>query len=179
MSTLEPFLNTIGRNKKKSDMKFKWQIYRFYWFVKIDLFFGIHCWVCRLTQIVIFCKTYYSDAINKHCQRHNGPEGWVHITESRSSINFKISTKHQHLDYKAKVKILTKPSFRILTKIQLRNFNQTSAAKYWPNFSFKIRLNLNLKILTKVLKVWTKVKLYDQTSASKSATNCWQQDPHH
>ena len=43
MSTLEPFLNTIERNKKKSDMKFKWQIYRFYWFVKIDLFFGIHC----------------------------------------------------------------------------------------------------------------------------------------
>ena len=47
----------------------------------------------------------------KHCQRHNGPEGWVHITkshftnlehitisESRLSINFKISTKQQHLD---------------------------------------------------------------------------------
>ena len=54
----------------------------------------------------------------KHCQKHNGPEGWVlitkvtslgHITssytnldqtfsESRSSTNFKISTKHQHLD---------------------------------------------------------------------------------
>ena len=43
----------------------------------------------------------------KHCQRHNRPEGWVHITssntnldqisssESRLSINF--STKHQHL----------------------------------------------------------------------------------
>ena len=47
--------------------------------------------------------------ILKHCQRHNGPEGWVHITssntnldqisssESRPSINFKISTKHQPL----------------------------------------------------------------------------------
>ena len=34
----------------------------------------------------------------KHCQRHNGPEGWVHITEYRLSINFKISTKHQHLN---------------------------------------------------------------------------------
>ena len=55
----------------------------------------------------------------KHCQRHNGPEDWVHLTkvtswghitnsntnldqisssESRPSINFKISTKHQHLD---------------------------------------------------------------------------------
>ena len=80
----------------------------------------------------------------KHCQRHNGPEGWVHITESRSSINFKISTKHQHLDYKAKVKILTKPSFRILTKIHLRNINQTPAAKHWPNFSFKILPELQL-----------------------------------
>ena len=54
----------------------------------------------------------------KHCQRHNGPEGWVlltkltslgHITssntnldqtssESRPCINFKISTKHHHFD---------------------------------------------------------------------------------
>ena len=40
---------------------------------------------------------------------------------------------------------MTKPSFGILTKIQLRNLNQASAAKYWQNFSFKI--------LTKVLKV--------------------------
>ena len=55
----------------------------------------------------------------KHCQRHNGPEDWVPLTkvtswghiknwntnldqisfsESRPSINFKISSKHQHLD---------------------------------------------------------------------------------
>ena len=44
----------------------------------------------------------------KHCQRHNGPEGWVHIkssytnldqissSESRTGVNFKISTKHEH-----------------------------------------------------------------------------------
>ena len=43
----------------------------------------------------------------KQCQRHNWPEGWVHITssitnldhisssESRPSINFIISSKHQ------------------------------------------------------------------------------------
>ena len=56
--------------------------------------------------------------ILKHCQRHNGPKGWVlltkltsfgHITssytnldqtssESWPSTNFKISTKHQHFD---------------------------------------------------------------------------------
>ena len=50
---------------------------------------------------------------------------------SKSQPNISISTE-------LKPKIFTKPSFRILTKIQLRNLNQTSAAKYWPNFSFKI-----------------------------------------
>ena len=51
------------------------------------------------------CELWYM----KHCQRHNGPEGWVHIkssntnldqissSESRPSINFKITTKHQPL----------------------------------------------------------------------------------
>ena len=32
-------------------------------------------------------------------------------------------------------------------KIQLRNLNQTSAAKYWPNFSFKISPELQLQNL--------------------------------
>ena len=40
---------------------------------------------------------------------------------SKSQPNISISTKH---------KILTKPSFRILTKIRLRSLNQTPAAKY-------------------------------------------------
>ena len=35
-------------------------------------------------------------------------------------------------------KILTKPSFRISTKIKLHNLHQASTAKYWPKFSFKI-----------------------------------------
>ena len=47
----------------------------------------------------------------EHCQRHKGPKGWVPLTKvtllgyikflhksSRPSINFKISTKHQHFD---------------------------------------------------------------------------------
>ena len=54
-----------------------------------------------------------------------------------------------------------------------------SAAKYWPNFSFKISANFNFKILTKVLKGWTKSEGYGQTWTSKSATNCCQHDPHH
>ena len=62
---------------------------------------------------------YISDPVQKHCQRHNGPEDWVHLTkvtswvhitnsntyldqisssESRPSIDFKISTKHRRLN---------------------------------------------------------------------------------
>ena len=86
--------------------------------------------------------------LQKHCQRHNGPEGWVDSIsqvphKSWQNFNFGISIKHwlQNLNQnnsistKLKLKILTKPSFIILTKIQLRNLNQTSAA--------------NLRILTK------------------------------
>ena len=78
----------------------------------------------------------------KHCQRNNGPEGWVlltkvtslgHITssytnldqtssESRPSTNFKISTKHQHL-------------------------NKTY--KSWPNLASESRPRLNFITKTK------------------------------
>ena len=59
---------------------------------------------------------------------------------------------------------LTKPSFRILTRIQLRNLNQTSTVKYWPNFSLNLAWTSTSKSWPNlVLKVWTKVKLYDQT----------------
>ena len=63
---------------------------------------------------------------------------------SKSQPNISISTK-------CKLKILAKPSFRILTKIKLRNLNQTSAAKYWPNFSFKISPDSQLQNLDQTL----------------------------
>ena len=106
----------------------------------------------------------------KHCQRHNGPEGWVHITrsqytvhrhiehitisESRLSINFKISTKHRpNLKLRSWLNLASEywPRFNFVTstKHQQQNTDQTSASKS--------RLNFNFKILTKVLKVWTKV----------------------
>ena len=76
----------------------------------------------------------------KHCQRHNGPEGWTLLTkvtalghiescctnidqilssESQPSINFEISTKHQH-------------------------FNYTLTSKSWPNLASESRPKLNL-----------------------------------
>ena len=48
-----------------------------------------------------------------------------------------------------KFKILTKPGFRISTKIQLHYHFKTSAAKYWTNSCFKSCLNFNFKILTR------------------------------
>ena len=57
--------------------------------------------------------------------------------ESRPSVNYKISIKHQHLNLN--FKILTKPSFRISTKNNLHNLSQGSAAKYWLNLSAQLQ----------------------------------------
>ena len=54
----------------------------------------------------------------------------ISSSESRPSTNFKISTKHQPFDKTyTNLQILTKPSLRILTKIELHNHNQASVAK--------------------------------------------------
>ena len=126
-----------------------------------------------------FCKLESNNSLNwttsgragiswvciKHCQRHNGPEGWVHLAKVRLQVQTQILNEFhlQNLDKAStrnlnktsasplnlKFKILTKPSFRISTKIQLHYLYKTSAAKYWPNSSLKFCLNLNFKILTK------------------------------
>ena len=124
---------------------------------------------CRLIIMVWFCWSIvdrfvnvYSDVCLEHCQRHNGPEGWVLFTkvsyfsritrwntkfdqisssEYWPSTKFKISTSASRLNLK--FKILTKPGFRISTKIQLHYLYKTSAAKHWRNSSFKSCLNFN------------------------------------
>ena len=143
---------------------------------------------CRLIIMVWFCwwmvdrfVNVCSDVCLKHCQRHNGPEGWVRLTKvtyfSRitrsntkfdqissskywSSAKFKISTSASRLNLK--FKILTKPGFRISTKIQINYLYKTSAAKYWRNYSFKSCLNFNFKILTSAnISISTKLKIQD------------------
>ena len=100
----------------------------------------------------------------KHYQRHNGPEGWVNLAKVILQIQTQILIEFhlQNLDSAStrnlnqtsasplnlKFKILTQPSFRISTKIQLHNLYKTSAAKCWTSSSFKILLNFNFKILT-------------------------------
>ena len=87
---------------------------------------------CKLEMKIRFIVRGWKSIVkDKHCQRHNGPEGWVHLTKVTywghitSSNIFRISTKHQLLSQTSAspinltFKILTKPSFRILTKMQL------------------------------------------------------------
>ena len=74
--------------------------------------------------------------------------------KSWSNFIFIILTGHQLPNFNQTFrhfKILTKPSFRISTKIKLHNLNQASAAKYWSNFSFKILPELQLQNLYQTL----------------------------
>ena len=105
---------------------------------------------------MILFKLRLSRARLKHCQRHNGPEGWVHITRSQFTVH----------------KSWTYYNFWILIKHWLQNLNQTSASRlnlklkscpnpaseYWPRFNF-------------VTSTKHQQQNTDQTSASKSRLN--------
>ena len=58
--------------------------------------------------------------------------------QSLEQVSFSKSQPNITSQLKLNFQILTKPSFRISTKFQIHNLYKTSAAKYWPNFSFKI-----------------------------------------
>ena len=92
---------------------------------------------------------------NTNLGRISSSEFWLSINKtSASPLNLKF-------------KILTQPSFRISTKIQLHNLYKTSATKCWTSSSFKILLNFKFKILTnpcaqslnKSLALWQKPNL--------------------
>ena len=106
----------------------------------------------------------------KHCQRHNGPEGWVLLTKETSSYtNLDQIPKFKIFRPNFNIKILTKHSLHNLTKPQQQNTDQTSVSKVslelqlqtlgqtlcskseqnlalWPNFSFQncIKLSSNV-----------------------------------
>ena len=89
--------------------------------------------------------------IIKNCQRHNGPEGWVLVTKVTSLGHF--------------------TSFRISTKNNLHNLNQGSAAKYWPNFSFKFSPELQLQNLDQSMCWNSEQKLRHVWSTAKKLQN--------
>ena len=97
----------------------------------------------------------------KHCQRHNGPEGWVLLTKVTSLGHI---TSSQTFSQTLKFSNI----FRISTKHQLQNLKQTSAfqlnlklkswpnlaSESWPRFNFVTSTKhqhsaVNFKILTK------------------------------
>ena len=111
----------------------------------------------------LWTDVHLAGLLKNRCQMHNGPEGWVHLakvtswshnrsssinldhisfSESRLSINKKSQPKSAS-PQNLKLKILTKPSFRISTKIQLHNLYKTSSAKCWINSGLKSPLNIN------------------------------------
>ena len=125
----------------------------------------------KMTTLATDCELSQRNLMSKHCQRHNGPEDWVHLAKvtfgviSRVQTQILITFHLQNLDSEStkdlnqtsasplylKLKILTKPSFRITTKIQLHNLYKTSEAKYWANSSFKILAKLQLQNLDQPL----------------------------
>ena len=102
-----------------------------------------------------------NNLLKKHCQRHNEPEDWVFLVTSLGHIT-SFYTNLQNFDHVPTSK--SQPNISISTKLKLQNIdqtllqnldqdstwynlNQTSAAKYWPNFSFKISPELQVQNL--------------------------------
>ena len=65
-------------------------------------------------------------------------------------------------------------------KVKYWSMNLVMNLVIWSNSSFKSCLNFKFKILTKpcAQSISKSLTFFYQTSASKSATNCCQQDPH-
>ena len=118
-----------------------------------------------------------STTSQKHCQRHNGPKGWVlltkvtyfsHITRSNTkfdqissseywpSTNFKISTS-------ANISISTKLKIQDIDQTWLQNLDQDSTSLPLQNISSKILNKLLLQILPEL-----QLQNNDQTLCSKS-----------
>ena len=59
----------------------------------------------------------------KHCQRHNGPEGWVHL----SKVTYWVISQVQP---------------QILIKLHLQNLNQAITSKSQPNITISTKLEI-------------------------------------
>ena len=126
---------------------------RAFWFVFLIAYFGRNLWCpwhykrCERTNfgrqyitVLLLNKIAHwplqkwqgpCNCYSKHCQRHNGPEGWVLLT--------KVTSPYTNLDQI--------PKFKISTKYQ--HFHQTLASKSWPNIHFITSPSLSSKILTR------------------------------
>ena len=69
-------------------------------------------------MILLFFSARQKDI--KHCQRHNGPEGWVHITSSYTNLD-QISISESRFSINSK----SQPNVSLSIKRKLQNFDQT------------------------------------------------------
>ena len=90
--------------------------------------------VQRTRRLSSSCQTNFLKSYHKF--KH---KSWSHLQnlDKASTKNLNLTSSPLNL----KFKILTKPSFRISTKIQLRNLYKTPASKSCLNFKFKILIN--------------------------------------
>ena len=79
-----------------------------------------HCLSLYLKYIksALFIENYLH--FMKHCQRHNGPEGWVLLTKVTSLGH--ITSSYTNLDQTSSE---SRPSISILTKLKLKTLDQT------------------------------------------------------
>ena len=112
---------------------------------------------------------------NKHCQRTDGPRGWVLSSKYLRQV---ITQVDQNLNYTWASKSQPNICLKVLTKLQLQNilpvfnlkvFNENILQNHDQILVSKPWQYIALKALTKI-----KVQILYQTSASKSWPNCRQ-----
>ena len=72
----------------------------------------------RASEIIVNCV---EEKINKHCQRHNGPESSVHLSKVTYWVISQVQTQ-------------------ILVKLHLQNFEQVFTSKFQPNITISTKL---------------------------------------
>ena len=136
----------------------------------------------------------------KHCQRHNGPEGWVLLTKVTSSGL--ITSCYTNRDQTSSDRLSTNFKFQrnisTLTKLKLENWPILTSG-FWPQLNFITKPSISSKIMTKLQLqnlAWTSTSKYwpnletlcsksEQKlnfmtkSPSKSAPNCCQHVSHY
>ena len=117
---------------------------------------------------------------NKHCQRTDGPRGWVLSSKYLRQV---ITQVDQNLNYTWASKSQPNICLKVLTKLQLQNilpvfnlkvFNENILQNHDQILVSKPWQYIALKALTKI-----KVQILYQTSASKSWLKCRQHVPQH
>ena len=86
------------------------------------------------------CTINASERKYKHCQRHNGPEGWVHLNEVTSLAH--ITSSYPNLDqissaiFDKESTSKSQPNISIKTKLKIQNIDQNLASVFRPRLNF-------------------------------------------